>query len=58
MSNILQMLKHKSDSAIVAFLAQVNSPGDWDVITIRYATIVNFTQMILNDKVNNLNISN
>ena len=52
------MPKHKSDSAIVAFLAQVNSPGDWDVINIRYATILNFTQMILNDKVNNLNISN
>ena len=58
MSNILQMSKHKSDSTIVAFLAQVNDPGEWDVINIRYAAILNFTQMILNDKVNNLNMSN
>ena len=45
------MPKHKTDSALLAFLSQVNSPGDWTMENMRYATVVNFCKMILNDKV-------
>ena len=44
---------HKENSALISFLAQVNHPGDWTILNLRYAAIVNFVNMIHIDNVNN-----
>ena len=46
------MPKHKTQSALLSFLSQVNDPGDWDIDNLRYAGVVNFCNMITTDKVN------
>ena len=44
---------HKENSALFSFLAQVNHPGEWKCVNLRYAAIVNFVNMIQIDNVNN-----
>ena len=48
---IFSMPKHKTQSALLSFLSQVNDPGDWGIDNLRYAGVVNFCNMIT-DKVN------
>ena len=42
---------NKIYSALYAFLAQVQNQGDWTVENLKYAGVINFTNMITNDKV-------
>ena len=47
-----QMPKHKTQSALLSFLSQVNDCGEWTIENLKYAGIVNFCNMITSDKVN------
>ena len=53
----LQIPFHKEYSALIGFMCQINNSGEWKLVNLRYARIVNFVNMLQIENVNGFTFS-